>query len=91
MTTMTTTTLQVLEKDDDIIEFDLLGFSFRGPRHEAVAITARVQALVAEAKQAEALPGLLSRLDEVERQHRRAITDLDAVISAAARATRDLS
>ena len=88
---MTTTTLQVPERDDEIVEFDLLGFSFRAPRHEAVAITAKVQALVAEAKQAEAIPGLLSRLDEVERQHRRAITELDAVIIAAARATRHLS
>jgi len=77
--------------DDDVVEFELLGFSFRAPRREAIAITAKVTALQDEARQAACVPELLTRLDEVERQHKRAIAELDNVIIAAARATKALT
>jgi hypothetical protein len=89
---MTTHTLkQDVSADEDIVEFDLLGFSFRAPRGEAIAITARIKSLQDDAKHAALVPELLSRLDEVERQHKRAIADLDAIIIAAARATKTLT
>ena len=77
--------------DDDVVEFDLLGFSFRAPRREAIAITAKITALQDEARQAASVPELLTRLDEVERQHKRAIAELDTIIIAAARATKVLT
>lgn len=72
--------------DDEVVEFDLLGFSFRAPRREAVAITAKVKALQDDAQQAACVPDLLTRLDEVEHQHRRVVAELDAIVNATARA-----
>jgi hypothetical protein len=89
MTTHTKTDRQ--STDDDVVEFDLLGFSFRAPRREALAITSKITALQDEAKQAACIPELLTRLDAVERQHKRAIAELDHIITAAARATKVLT
>jgi hypothetical protein len=89
---MTTHALQGrASTDDDVVEFELLGFSFRAPRREALAITAKITALQDEARQAASVPELLTRLDEVERQHKRAIAELDTIIIAAARATKALT
>jgi hypothetical protein len=66
----------VADADNDIVDIEIFGLTFRAPRHEARALAARIGELEAQAAH---VPVLLARLDEVERNHARVEKELFAI------------
>ena len=64
------------DTDNETVDVEILGFTFRAPRHEAIALTARIHELESQAAH---VPALLARLDEVERNYARVEKELSAI------------